>query len=205
MDSDARAARSGLPRWTFLAVVPFGIIAACAVYLNVRWNDIPARFPIHWGAHGPNGWATRTFLGVYGNLIFAAGMSGVLIGSGFMGYFASGRSRAGEMMLRVMIGVGCFLGVVFSGVGLLPLGFPPGAGVAVLPLFGLTMIGILLVTASGEPDEEALSNGKPPLFVPKTMGWGYSLNFSNPYAWKILATLLGGIGGMLAFMLLIHR
>jgi uncharacterized membrane protein len=197
--------RARLPRWTLLALVPFVLLAACAVYLAVHWSDIPARFPIHWGAHGPNGWASRTFLGVYGSLIFAAGMAAVLIGSGFLAYFGSRRSRSGEMMLRIMIGVSCFLALVFCGVGLLPLGFPPAAEVTVLPLLALTVIGIIVVTASGEPDEEPPPGGAPPLFVPRTIGWGYSFNFANPYAWKILATLLGGIGAMLLFLLLIRR
>jgi hypothetical protein len=60
MDSTAAPAHAGLPRWTLLALVPF---------------DIPERFPIHWGAHGPNGWATRTFLGVYKQLIFGGGLA----------------------------------------------------------------------------------------------------------------------------------
>jgi hypothetical protein len=142
---------------------------------------------------------------VYGNLIFAAGLAAVLIGSGFLGYFGSGRARAGELMLRVMVGTGCFLGLVFCGVGMLPLGFPPGVLIAAAPLFGLTLIGVLVVTASGEPDDEPSADGKPPLFVPKTIGWGYDFNFANPYAWKILALLIGGSGVLVAFMILIHR
>ena len=38
-------------------------------------SDLPERFPVHWGADGqPNGWATRSFQGVYGPLLLAAFM-----------------------------------------------------------------------------------------------------------------------------------
>jgi uncharacterized membrane protein len=58
--------------WPVL-VGPFIALAAVAVYLNHRWADIPARFPIHWGLDGhPNGWSTHTVAGVYGPLLTAA-------------------------------------------------------------------------------------------------------------------------------------
>ena len=206
MDStDQPGARSALPRWTLLAVVPFIIIAACAVYLSMHWDQIPDRFPVHWGAHGPNRWESRTFLGVYGSLIFAAGLSTSLIGAGVLGYIGSRGQRAGETMLRVMVGVGCFLGLLFSGVALMAMGFPAAILVVAAPLFGLMLIGFLIFTASGDPDDDEPRDGRPPLFVPKTIGWGYTFNFANPYAWKVLATLFGGIGASMAFLLLTQR
>jgi hypothetical protein len=121
---------------------------------------------------------------VYGNLIFAAGLAAVMIGSGFMRYFGSGRARAGDMMLRVMLGTDCFLAFLFAGVGLLPLALPPGTLIVAAPLFGLAIIGVLVVTASRPPDEEQPPHGRPSPFVPKTIGWGYTFNFANRYAWK---------------------
>lgn len=202
---DSAQGGSGLPRWTLLALVPFVVLAACAIYLRIHWNDIPMRFPVHWGANGPNRWETRSFLGVYSGLIFAAGLSASLIGAGLMSYFGSGRARAGELMLRVMVGVGCFLGLVFAGVALMPLGFRPGILAAAVPLFGLALVSVLVITASGDPDDVASRDGRPPLFVPKEIGWGYSFNFANPYAWRILGVMLGGIGASMAFLLLAQR
>jgi hypothetical protein len=197
------AARMGLPRWTLLAFVPFILLAACAVYLRIHWNQIPARFPIHWGAHGPNGWSTRTFLGVYGDLIFGAGLSALLISVGLMGYLGSQRSNAGNLMLRAMVGTGCFLGLIFSAVGLLPLGFPPGILIAAAPL-GLVLVGILLATAASARDEPETPESGPPLFVPKKEGWGYSFNFANRYSWIILGTLFGGLALLLGFVWWTH-
>lgn len=198
------AVRIGLPRWTLLAFVPFIVAAACAVYLQLHWDRIPQRFPIHWGAHGPNGWETRTFLGVYSPLILGAGLAAVLIAAGMMGYVGSHGAQAGLMMLRIMVATGCFLALVFSGVALLPLGFPPGILAAAAPLFGLGLIGFLVTTASGAPDEPETSESGPPLFVPKTIGWGYTFNFANRYSWMILGTLFGGIGLLIGFMVWAH-
>ncbi len=45
---------------------PFLILGFAAVFLGLNWHDIPARFPIHWGADGqPNGWAARSPGGVF--------------------------------------------------------------------------------------------------------------------------------------------
>lgn len=60
---------------------PFLILAAGAVYLGLRWDDIPEKFPIHWGAHGAvNGWGPRTFFGVFGLLLL-----GTVVALGIVG------------------------------------------------------------------------------------------------------------------------
>ena len=192
-----------LPGWTLLALAPFAVLAACAVYLQVHWNEIPERFPVHWNAHGPNGWSTRTFLGVYSSLIFGAGLSALILAFGLVSYRASGRSRGGATMLRVMVGLSCFLGLIFGGVGLLPLGMPPVILIAAAPLGGLAVLGILLVTASGgnEPEDNGGNASRVPLFVPKKVGWGYTFNFANRYSWALLGMLFGGLTVLIAFLL----
>jgi len=55
------------PPWLGWALPPFAFPLATALYLHAHWDQIPDRFPIHWGASGqPNGWAHRTAGGVYG-------------------------------------------------------------------------------------------------------------------------------------------
>lgn len=55
--------------WLFF-LGPLIILAIAAWFLQSNWNSIPERFPIHWGLDGkPNGWATRSFEGVYGTLL----------------------------------------------------------------------------------------------------------------------------------------
>lgn len=44
--------------WTLPVVVLLG----CAAYLGLSWEDIPERFPTHWGASGqPDAWSDRSF------------------------------------------------------------------------------------------------------------------------------------------------
>jgi len=58
--------------WT-LQVGPFAALAGAALYLRSRWDELPERFPIHWGFDGrPNGWANRNPAGVFGPLLVAA-------------------------------------------------------------------------------------------------------------------------------------
>lgn len=59
--------RAGGIGFALLQIGPFAILAAAAIYIQMIWDRIPERFPIHWGFDGrPNGWATRSFWGIYG-------------------------------------------------------------------------------------------------------------------------------------------
>lgn len=59
----------------------FFIIIASALYLWLRWEAIPARFPSHWGVGGKvDGWTTRTPLAIGLPLLFAALFDAFLIG-----------------------------------------------------------------------------------------------------------------------------
>ena len=56
-----------------MRLVPFGMLAAAAAWLAIRWEDLPSRWIVHWGPGGvPNGWATKTFGGVFGPLLLGA-------------------------------------------------------------------------------------------------------------------------------------
>jgi uncharacterized membrane protein len=45
---------------------PFLILGAASFYLWLRWDDILARFPTHWGSDGrPNDWTTKGVVGVF--------------------------------------------------------------------------------------------------------------------------------------------
>jgi len=72
---EAEVARHGteLPSGWALQAGPFAALAGAALYLRSRWADLPERFPVHWSVDGrPNGWATRSFAGVFGSLLLAA-------------------------------------------------------------------------------------------------------------------------------------
>lgn len=49
---------------------PLLILLGFATNLILRWDDIPDRFPTHWGPSGsPDSWATRSFLSVFATIL----------------------------------------------------------------------------------------------------------------------------------------
>ncbi len=45
---------------------PFLILLAVAVALGLRWDQIPARVPIHWGVEGkPDGWSAKSWVSIF--------------------------------------------------------------------------------------------------------------------------------------------
>ena len=122
------------PGGWILQAGPFVILAATAAYLRARWDQIPARFPVHWGIDGrPNGFSVRTPMGVYGPLLLGAI---VLMVIGVMNFAAMRLATTGTdrdslaarlkhtMALRIglfLAGLEFFLAATFSLVGLSPL------------------------------------------------------------------------------------
>jgi uncharacterized membrane protein len=202
-----------LPRWTILAAGPFAFPLATALYLRARWDELPARFPIHWDLHGePNGWATKTFRGVYGPLFFAVGLLLLIVMVGLATYFGSRRAPIRKPVLAMLIGAMYLLGLAFSAVGLMPLVRIPAA-VFLIPFF-IFLACVLLWsvragrTAAGEatPDEcwtlgsIYYNPNDPALFVQKRFGIGYTFNFANRRSWLILGLLLGGVAALILLL-----
>lgn len=52
--------RDGVPGGVIGLAAPMVILAARGLECYFRWDEIPARFPIHWGLSGPDRWAERT-------------------------------------------------------------------------------------------------------------------------------------------------
>ncbi len=120
------------PGGWIVQVGPFAILLATGVFLHFHWDEIPARFPVHWGIDSqPNGWSDRTPMGVYGPLVLgiviSAGMcltANTLLRSARIVDRARPVSVLHDFAHRVglfLLLIEFFLAVVFSCVGLLPL------------------------------------------------------------------------------------
>ncbi len=204
----------GLPRWTILAAGPFLLPLATALYLRAHWDEIPDSFPVHWGANGePNGWAAKTFRGVYGAPLFGAGLLVLIAILGLAMYFGSRRGPVRRPMLAMLIGVMYLIGLAFSSVGLMPLMHIPAA-VLLIP-FAAFLVFLLVwsrrasgdATGEATPDECWILGGiyynrnDPALFVQKRFGVGYTVNFGNRRSWVLLAVLAGGIAALVLGLL----
>ncbi|GMU22933.1 MAG: hypothetical protein AMXMBFR13_30170 [Phycisphaerae bacterium] len=64
--------RSDILLTTLGVLGPVVLLAGSAMYLWIRWEDIPPKFPVHWGPSGqPDRWNTRTPMGVFEPLFIA--------------------------------------------------------------------------------------------------------------------------------------
>lgn len=205
----------------WLCAPPFVWLAGVAFYLQAHWYQLPERFAIHWGANGqPNGWATRSFQGVYGLLLLAAFVDVFFLVFALallrMSRNTAMRHVTVTMMLLIMYPVSFAFGMV----GLLPLMTFP---MWLIPVVTLAFVAVLIVWAAVKirspavadvvPEPQSDSYWKaglfyynpddPAIFVSKRVGIGYTMNFGNRMSWFVLAGLL--LIAVLPALLLKHR
>jgi uncharacterized membrane protein len=204
-----------LPRWTAIAAIPYAVFVLIATYLRAHWDEIPARFPIHWGLHGePNGWAVKSVRGVYGPLLFGAGLCLLMLLLGLGTFFGSRPSRMRRPMLGILISATFVMAYAFSMVALLPL-VRVGPLALMLPVLAYVAAVIawsfhLNAGNEGEDTPDACWTGgaiyynpaDPAIFVQKRFGVGYTINFGNHRSWLYLGLFAAGI---VALLLLLPR
>jgi len=162
------ALRSRLPGGWIVQLSPFALLLATAAYLQVRWDDIPPRFPVHWGIDGqPNGWSVRTPIGVYGPLLLGAAIIAIVAASGYAARHASRAVRtpiasaiAHDFSYRMaifLLALEFFLAVIFSFVGLLPLIGSPGIKAIVIAVIVFLVALMFLIAWAAKGREEQAS------------------------------------------------
>lgn len=142
-----------------LQLGPFAILAARAAYLRARWQEIPARFPVHWGLNGePNGWSTRSFLGVYGPVLigftvclFIAFFSyGVVHWTRHIrsqGPQAAAEGRFRRVQLGTLLAVQYFVAWIFGGVSFMALRSHPERAPGIEPFLLVTVVFVAVLYA----------------------------------------------------------
>ena len=189
--------------------MPLAILIGTALYLHLHWNEIPARFPVHWGSDGtPNGWSTRSLLGVYGPLLLGAAI--VLFISGIYPLAQWGSRRAARQPdpLIVLIAIAFVIAIGFSLAGVLPLHFVPVWNVLALDLGILVFLGTaawlsrrrrpqsadevgeITLDACWHGDQFYYNPQDPALFVEKRFGLGLTFNFGNRLSWIVLLLMI---------------
>jgi uncharacterized membrane protein len=208
MDSPDRRRLSRWPRWP-----SFAVLLLAAAYLTVRWDSIPARWIIHWGARGePNGWATKTLPGVYGLLALPVVL--LVVNEAIAGNRQGRQAVAFDPAMRVA--TVDFVRIVTFGVtvmtALLAVILPLGPSLPLPALLSLAVAPVVVAFAAGGARLAAAmrrvraggggaklegyhalyyANGNDRrLWVPKVTGMGWTINFSHPLAWPMLALLL---------------
>lgn len=143
----------GIPGAALLHLGPFALLGAGALHLRAHWDEIPLRFPVHWGINGqPDGWASRTIGGVYGSLGMGAILCAMLVVIWYAmlygtrqirasGTAARNETRFRRVQLVCLMSAEYLLAFVATWMSILPLRSTPGT----LPQsFGLFLIGTLV-------------------------------------------------------------
>ena len=201
-----------LPRWIALVLPPFAFPIATAAWLRARWNEIPARFPIHWNGHDiADRFAGKTPRAVYGPLLFCGGMMLVMILLTLAMFYGSRRGRQRTAIVKMMVATIYFIAVLFSVIATLPIApFPP----SMLLIPGLLFPALLLIwiirvlrdpnmPVDQTPDDcwylgsIYVNANDPAIFVQKRIGFGYTINMGNRLAWMFMGGFLAAIVGLI--------
>lgn len=199
--------RAAVPGGAAAVGGPFVVVAAAFAYLLLKWNSIPARFPVHWDLEGhANGWSTRTPAGVFGPLLIAFA---VLVLLAAVTAAQPHKGRRGLLVVPVI--VMWIIAIMFSLVALTPLilrngQFPIPMFVMILIPIAAIAVGIWITAReSAQPGDspdytpnECWKWGQiyynpddPSIWVEKRFGLGYTFNFARWQSWALLAGLLG--------------
>jgi uncharacterized membrane protein len=191
-----------------LCAPPFVWLAGVAFYLQSHWYQLPERFPVHWGVDGqPNGWATRSFQGVYGPLLLAAFMDVFFLGLALAMLRLSRNTAMRHVTVTMTLLIMYPVSFAFGMVGLLPLTTFP---MWLIPAVVLGFVAVLIIWAAVKvrspaapdviPEPQSDSYWKagmfyynpddPAIFVSKRVGIGYTMNFANRMSWFVLAGIL---------------
>jgi uncharacterized membrane protein len=198
-------------RFGFL-LLPFLALILTALYLHLHWDEIPQRFPVHWGADGqPNRWATRDWHGVYGPVLMGAALDVFLLALAWMLARLSRNTVMRYVTVRGLEVLLYPLTLAFVVGGLLPVmkSSPDSMMLFAVVIMLLTIAGVVYwsyrklsaareTDVSPEPQADAYwkaglfyyNPGDPALFVAKRMGIGYTVNFAHKVVWLLLAGIL---------------
>jgi uncharacterized membrane protein len=196
------------PLSLWLCIPPFVWLAGVAFYLQSHWSQLPERFPVHWGVDGqPNGFATRSFEGVYGPILLAAFMNVFFLLLAMALLRASRNTTMRHVTVTVLLLLMYPVSFAFGMVGLLPLTTFP---IWLVPVVTLASVAVLIVwsimkitahtatDAVPEPQNDSYwkagmfyyNPDDPAIFVSKRVGIGYTVNFANKVSWLVMLGIL---------------
>jgi uncharacterized membrane protein len=202
-----------LPWWTVFALPPLAGLGAVAWHLRSRWDEIPARFPVHWGIDGqPDRWATKSAQGVYAPLLFGTGMMILLLAMGVATFYGARRAPHRVAFLKIFLAITWLMGFIFGSIALMPVvKISPLVLLLPAPFFVIAALWWTMRAVESDPGDPTpdecwhfgdfyYNPADPALFVQKRMGWGYTFNFANRLSWLILGGFLAGVGALILLL-----
>jgi uncharacterized membrane protein len=204
-----------LPRWSWLALPPFAIPLAVLQYLRAHYDQIPARYPVHFNLAGePDRWVEKSARAVFAPVWFSEGMlllflmllAAVLIGS---------RRRVRPSAIPgIFVVVMYLIGFVFTSIALMPIvQLPPVvtigptlAFVAAVLVIGYRRNADPNAPVETTPDEcwtlgsFYVNPNDPAIFVQRRIGFGYTLNFGNVWTYVVMGAFAMGMAVLAMFL-----
>ena len=215
-----------LPGGLALQFGPFGLLAGVAAYLWFHWQQIPARFPVHWGLDGlPDRWATRTAMTVFGPLLIGAVICWSLWITSYgilhwarrvhaSGPWARREVRFRHLMVSLLLGSEYFLALIMVWTVLLPLrasaqGAPPGFQIYLLSVLAFVVLTVFVLVRTGQggarlPDLAGVPAQQDPAHSPvgdrtPDRCWKAGLFYVNPADPALFVEARFGLGYTLNF------
>jgi len=200
-----------LPRWIALVLPPFAFPLAAAAYLRAHWNDIPARFPIHWDIHNhADRFNAKSTQAVFGPVLFGGGMMLIMILLTLAMFYGSRRGRQRTAIVKMMVATIYFLALLFSGIGIMPaVQFSPSVFLIPAIVFPVLLVAWVVkvlrdpkMPAETTPDQcwylgsIYVNSQDPAIFVQKRIGFGYTINMGNRLAWLIMGGFAAAMAGL---------
>lgn len=207
-----------VPGGWLTALVPYGAVVCAAAYMALHFDELPQRYPVHWGISGqPDRWASKDWTAVLAPALIGAGVLTLVLVNLLLILRAARRGAGGEvrdfgtrhrrMNVNLLATTMWALGAVFTMVVLLPVlqldgwrmfAFLAGPPLAIVVL-ALRMFKLSTETTGGSDGtpEQCWKLGSiyynpadPALMVEKRSGPGFTLNFGHRLSWLIMGGLL---------------
>jgi uncharacterized membrane protein len=204
---------------TALALAPLALLFLLALYVRSQWDQIPDRFPVHFGFHGPDRWVTRSPRAVYGLIALNGLLCGLMLMTRYGlrhgsrrvaidGAPAQAEARFRRIITWLLVAVEYLMvmltwAILFSS--------PQGVFVFGIGMLVLTVVLVFVLMRMGQGGNRLASGGPagdrtpdacwkwgmiyinpsdPALFVEKRFGVGYTVNFGNRWSWIFLIITL---------------
>lgn len=177
-EAEIRGRNRKIPGGWVAASGPFILLAACAAYVGIHWEEIPTRFAVHWGAGGqPDRWAGRSL--VFSPLLMTAAILAaltlILYGTAHWvrpihpGGLQGARERKfRRTVMIILLGTEYFIALKSSWAAVLPLfpgqkaGPPGGTLMILLPLLLALAVVVVLIRLGQGGSRTSATEEEPP-------------------------------------------
>lgn len=185
--------------WT---LPPFALVLGAMAYLWSRFEELPARYPVHWGISGqPDRWVQKG-----AGAVLLPGLVGLAVVAllAFNAWQVEKSRRGSRKSAAWMVVLEWAVALLFVVMVLLPVLPPMGQGFTLAMILVPTALVVAVAIGVSRETWQAPPAGPecwrwgvfyfnpddPDVMVPKRTGLGYTMNFARPASWAILGALI---------------